>query len=805
MSGLYIKDWSERVTLTELLQIHSELKELLQIPKSEFKLWLKPDYFSNTNLFLPNPIIEKSDYWDIDTFLYMSQQGLREYYLHKLKDSRVEKISKNDLTYSLLFKSNIWKKVQIDLHLIPLSPQTKANYFHYYRVPYLFFVLWIMFNRVKIKYWTLWVKYLYKLENWQNLETKIANNSELFLKQIFDISYEEYVNITSYKEIANLLIKKWLSDYDFFTNVQKAEYKRKLEGNSKLEYILSLLPDPYKTLEDFKEDYMSKIYETFTFLKDVERQYNENAEKSLEEKRIREEWIKKIFNVSQISEIDNNMKPLLGNIKSQLNEYLILKEMTDKVKEKYPNYTLYLVWWWVRDLLLWKKNNDFDLSWPLTPDEFIDLFWWKATDKFWTVFYKKDNLEIEYTPFRSEKWYNGRIPETITFSKDIKEDAKRRDFTINQLYIDCYNFTLYDFYNWLSDLKKKIVKTVENPYDRFNEDYLRILRWLRLAAKIWWIIDPETYQAMKDLNKKLEWLSDSRTLEEYMKGLNLWWISWRNYLQNLSNYYNEAWIKFSLLEEWDKYNKWEVYTLLYWLTWKDEKRLSLLHSKFRWKKFATWSKARDIYTREWISFKTKEDFVRSLVNSKVNKEYINVLIKSLGNLWIQEWKFTKDDINELLLLKKELDKEWIKYTYNELKDVLSFSSKEEFQSFVKEKNIHPKDVKDYLIRRYYSQFPILKENIKIEDIDDDFELDDFLIDDFSLEDISQKYYSIFDNTDKDLERYKWKKYRIIQKWKTQLISIYKNDECIEKNLKQWEYVEKRIEEIISEEQKERAK
>lgn len=191
--------------------------------------------------------------------------------------------------------------------------------------------------------------------------------------------------------------------------------------------------------------------------------------------------------------------------------------------------SVYLVGWCVRDILLWHEPNDIDIAWPTDPYVIADILGGSVTEKLWTVFFTFWDEEIEYTPFRIESDYDGRTPGTVRFSKNLEDDAIRRDFTMNSVYIDVLNQDIIDLHWWVDDIKNWVIRAVWNPYERFNEDFLRIFRAVRFSAKFWFEIEDNTYKAMIESSDWISWISKYRTYEELKK-----WIYYPWYIRMLS-------------------------------------------------------------------------------------------------------------------------------------------------------------------------------------------------------------------------------------------------------------------------------
>jgi len=192
-------------------------------------------------------------------------------------------------------------------------------------------------------------------------------------------------------------------------------------------------------------------------------------------------------------------------------------------KLKRHNYEAYIVGGCVRDLLLDKKPKDWDITTNAKPKEIQKIFPKSFyANKFGTVTVQtssKDEtlIEVEVTTYRiDEKYTDKRHPDKIRFAKTIKEDLARRDFTVNALALDIEG-NLLDFFNGENDLKKKIIRAVGNPEERFNEDALRMLRAVRFAATLGFNIEPKTLKAIKQDAGWIQAISKERIRDELIK------------------------------------------------------------------------------------------------------------------------------------------------------------------------------------------------------------------------------------------------------------------------------------------------
>lgn len=187
------------------------------------------------------------------------------------------------------------------------------------------------------------------------------------------------------------------------------------------------------------------------------------------------------------------------------------------------NYQAYLVGGSVRDLLHSSSPDDYDIATDATPEKGMLLFAKTVPTgiKHGTFTIVMPNGQYEVTTFRIDgKYEDFRHPEEVTFAKTIHEDLSRRDFTFNAISFNFSTDLIEDPFNGKEDYKNKLVKTVGNPYDRFNEDALRMLRAIRFASRFGFTIEPKTFEAIKALSKNLEFISKERIRDELMKILS---------------------------------------------------------------------------------------------------------------------------------------------------------------------------------------------------------------------------------------------------------------------------------------------
>ena len=179
----------------------------------------------------------------------------------------------------------------------------------------------------------------------------------------------------------------------------------------------------------------------------------------------------------------------------------------------------------VRDLLLHTKPKDWDITTNATPEQIQDLFPKTVyKNKFGTVAIIHQDVSnetlkvIEITPYRLESKYSDkRHPDSISFTRNIGDDLKRRDFTINAMAFNSVTHETIDLFDGQNDLKNKTIKAVGNPEERFEEDALRMLRAVRFSAELDFEISHETQEAIKKKAHLLEMIAKERTKDEFEK------------------------------------------------------------------------------------------------------------------------------------------------------------------------------------------------------------------------------------------------------------------------------------------------
>lgn len=209
-----------------------------------------------------------------------------------------------------------------------------------------------------------------------------------------------------------------------------------------------------------------------------------------------------------------------------MQKFKIPKEISDVALALHKaGFESYLVGGCTRDLFMEKTPRDWDITTNATPDEIQKLF--KNTfyeNEYGTVGVVNENTKdeslkvVEVTPYRiEEKYSDKRRPDTVTFSKKLEDDLKRRDFTINGIAYDPQNHDIFDFWRGKQDLDDKVIRAVGIANERFNEDALRLMRAIRLATELDFTIEMETSDAIKKHAASIKQIAAERVREEFSK------------------------------------------------------------------------------------------------------------------------------------------------------------------------------------------------------------------------------------------------------------------------------------------------
>jgi len=198
-------------------------------------------------------------------------------------------------------------------------------------------------------------------------------------------------------------------------------------------------------------------------------------------------------------------------------------------------FQAYLVGGCVRDLLLGREPADFDVATSATPKQVMETFpeTYAVGAQFGVVLVPSPGGEyadgeegasksyvVEVATFRSDLGYSdGRHPDEVRFTQDPREDAARRDITINGMMLDPVTGEVLDFVGGRKDLEAKLIRAIGDPHRRFGEDKLRMLRAVRFAARFEYEIEADTLAATQQLARDIQLVSRERVRDELTKML----------------------------------------------------------------------------------------------------------------------------------------------------------------------------------------------------------------------------------------------------------------------------------------------
>lgn len=184
-------------------------------------------------------------------------------------------------------------------------------------------------------------------------------------------------------------------------------------------------------------------------------------------------------------------------------------------------YEAYIVGGCIRDSILKRSPNDWDITTSATPEQMLEVF--KGYNviptgiKHGTLTVISEKKPIEITTFRTDGEYeNHRKPKEVCFVSSLKEDLARRDFTCNAIACD-KDGNIFDYFDGMKDIENKIIRAVGEPQKRFDEDALRILRAVRFAAQLGFKIDEKTAESAFMQKVFLKDVSAERHFAEFKK------------------------------------------------------------------------------------------------------------------------------------------------------------------------------------------------------------------------------------------------------------------------------------------------
>jgi poly(A) polymerase len=190
-------------------------------------------------------------------------------------------------------------------------------------------------------------------------------------------------------------------------------------------------------------------------------------------------------------------------------------------------YELYLVGGAVRDALLGLQTTDLDFATDAPPEVSLTVLEslphdavYRVGEKFGTIGMVVGPYRIEVTTYRTDETYRaGSRKPKVRFGRTLTDDLKRRDFTINAMAQAVLDGSLIDPYGGQADLRARLIRAVGDPMQRFVEDPLRLLRAVRFAAQLDFVIEPSTWEAMRTTAPLLRQVSRERIADEYARML----------------------------------------------------------------------------------------------------------------------------------------------------------------------------------------------------------------------------------------------------------------------------------------------
>lgn len=205
-----------------------------------------------------------------------------------------------------------------------------------------------------------------------------------------------------------------------------------------------------------------------------------------------------------------------------MKDFLLPNQIKTVLDRLYRNgFSAYIVGGCVRDMIMGKEPNDYDVTTSALPDEILEIFkdykTYEIGKKFGTITVVSGQYHVEITTMRKERGYkDGRRPSDVVFTDSIMEDVARRDFTVNAM---AYSMEkgFFDAFRGEKDIENKLIKAVGTAEERFKEDGLRILRALRFAACLEFDIEEKTEKAIFDCAYMIDSIAKERIREELDK------------------------------------------------------------------------------------------------------------------------------------------------------------------------------------------------------------------------------------------------------------------------------------------------
>ncbi len=183
-------------------------------------------------------------------------------------------------------------------------------------------------------------------------------------------------------------------------------------------------------------------------------------------------------------------------------------------------FAAYLVGGCVRDIVMGNEPRDYDIATAAQPAQVVEMFPGSLTvgARFGVVIVPREEGNVEVATFRSDGIYaDGRHPDRVEYAKSAEEDVRRRDFTINGLLYDPVEDSVIDYVGGQADIRRRRISTIGDPYKRFSEDRLRMLRAVRFAARFSFELDSAAAGAIRELAAEIRMVSAERIRDEILK------------------------------------------------------------------------------------------------------------------------------------------------------------------------------------------------------------------------------------------------------------------------------------------------
>ena len=183
-------------------------------------------------------------------------------------------------------------------------------------------------------------------------------------------------------------------------------------------------------------------------------------------------------------------------------------------------FAAYFVGGCVRDIVMGRVPKDYDVATSARPAQVVEMFPDSLTvgAQFGVVIVPREEGNVEVATFRSDGLYaDGRHPVQVEYAKSAEEDVQRRDFTINGLLYDPMEDKVIDYVGGQADIRGRRIRTIGDPYKRFSEDRLRMLRAVRFAARFNFELDSAAADAIRERASEIRMVSAERIRDEILK------------------------------------------------------------------------------------------------------------------------------------------------------------------------------------------------------------------------------------------------------------------------------------------------